>query len=85
MFGADNLILSSPWLALLIVGIAILSFLEYKLPYKKTFLILTAVGCAAGTALLLVWQATLADALLFVLGVLTVRIALILWEGRRTK
>ncbi len=83
MYGTENLILSSPVMWIFFVLTAISSFLEYKLSCKWLWIVLGAVLQAAAVITLLFVRAALLDALLYILGVVLIRLCFVMLERRR--
>ncbi len=83
MYGTENLILSSPLMWILFALTAILSFLEYKLRPKWLWITLGALLQVVSVVLLLFARAALSDALLYMLGVVFIRLCFVMFERRR--
>lgn len=83
MYPAENLILSSPLLWIFFALTAVFCFLEYKVSKKWIFIGCNVLIQIAATVALLFASAALADFLLYVLGVLFIRLCFVMLERRK--
>ena len=83
MYPTENFILSSPWMWIFFALTAIFCFLEYKCSKKWIFILCCVLTQTAATAALLFANAALADFLLYVLGVLFIRLCFVMLERRK--
>ncbi len=83
MYGAENLLISSPVMWIFFAVTAILGFLEYKLPHKWIWITLTILTQTSAAVALLFAGAVLSEFLLYVLAVLFIRLCYIMLERRK--
>ena len=83
MYGAENLLMSSPVMWNFFAVTAILGFLEYKLSYKWIWITLTFIAQTVAVIVLLFVGAVLSEFLLYVLAVLFIRLCYIMLERRK--
>ena len=83
MYPTENLILSSPLMWICFALTAVFCFLEYKLSKKWIGIGGCIITQVAATVLLLFASASLADFLLYALGVLFIRLCFVMLERRK--
>ena len=83
MYPSETLLFSSPLLWILFAATALVCFLEYKLRAKWLWILCGALLQTAAVILLLFADAALADLLLYVLGVILIRLCFECIERRR--
>ena len=83
MYGAENLLISSPVMWIFFAVTAILGFLEYKLSHKWIWITLTVIAQTVAVIVLLFAGAVLSEFLLYVLAVLFIRLCYIMLERRK--
>ena len=83
MYGSENLIVSSPAMWIFFAVTAILGFLEYKLPHKGLWIVLTVLTQTAAVVALLFTGAALSELLLYILAVLFIRLCYVMLERRK--
>lgn len=83
MYATENLILTSPLLWILFLVTAVLCFLEYWFSKKWIFVVAFALWDVAAIVLLLVANAALSELLLYILGVLFIRLCFVMLERRK--
>ena len=84
MYGAENLLISSPLMWIFFAVTAILGFLEYKLAHKWIWIALAVLTQTAAALSLLFAGAALSEFLLYILVVLFIRLCYIMLERRKT-
>ena len=84
MYGAENLLISSPLMWIFFAVTAILGFLEYKLAHKWIWIALAVLTQTAAALALLFAGAALSEFLLYILVVLFIRLCYIMLERRKT-
>ena len=85
MYGAENLLISSPLMWIFFAVTAILGFLEYQLPRQGILWItLTVLTQTVAVIALLFAGAALSEFLLYILVVLFIRLCYITLERRKT-
>lgn len=83
MYPTENFILSSPLIWIFFAITAVFCFLEYKLPKKWIWIGCAVVTQMAAIVALVFAEAALADCLLYVLGVLFIRLCFVMLERRK--
>ncbi len=83
MYPTENFILSSPLLWIFFALTAVFCFFEYKLSKKWIWICACVITQIAATVMLLFANAALADFLLYILGVLFIRLCFVMLERRK--